>query len=411
MVTQRIPVIVLAGFLGSGKTTLLNHLLRNRRGVRIGAVVNDFGSIEIDAMTVAGQVDSMVSLGDGCLCCAVDTGDLDDTLDKLASPAAGIDLIVIEASGLAEPQTLIRMLLASRDPRITYGGLVEVVDAAEFDAVRRRHPELERHVRVADLVVLNKTDRVTAAERAALRARLTELADGTPVVSAEHGRLDPELLFDRDAARQREQAVRQLSFEDLCAGDDGHAHPHTAYDTVAFTAGPPLDPRRLLTFLDQRPPGLYRLKGYVRFSGDGGQQRWTVHAVGGFLRFTPEPWPRSGRRATQLVLIGAGIDTDALHAGLTACASPDPDADRADPSSMWGVLRYVDMPDAGDDAGAETEEPDETSAPCDTDSYDTDSYDTGPCDTAPYDTGPCDDTGSATDVAPDTAGYADAARD
>lgn len=59
--TQQIPVVVLAGFLGSGKTTLLNHLLRNRAGTRIGVIVNDFGSIEIDAMTVAGQVGSTVS--------------------------------------------------------------------------------------------------------------------------------------------------------------------------------------------------------------------------------------------------------------------------------------------------------------------------------------------------------------
>ncbi|MCX2969526.1 MULTISPECIES: CobW family GTP-binding protein [Streptomyces] len=359
MVTQRIPVLVLAGFLGSGKTTLLNHLLRNRRGVRIGAVVNDFGSIEIDAMTVAGQVDSMVSLGDGCLCCAVDTEDLDGVLEKLARPSQGIDLIVIEASGLAEPQTLIRMLLASRDPRITYGGLVEVVDAAEFDAVCRRHPELERHVRAADLVVLNKVDRVTDDARAALLARLTGLAGGTPVVSADHGRVDPELLFDRDAAREREETVRQLSFEDLCADGDehGHDHPHTAYDTVAFTEDAPLSPRRLLAFLDERPAGLYRLKGHVRLSGDGGAQCWTVHAVGGFLRFTPGPWPPGEARATRLVLIGAGVDADALRAGLAACVSADPEAEHRDPSGMWGVLRYVDGP------GAEPDEPDEPDEP------------------------------------------------
>src|SRR5690242_20302639 len=80
LATQQIPVVVLAGFLGSGKTTLLNHLLGAGAGTRIGAVVNDFGSIEIDAMTIAGQVDSMVSLGNGCLCCAVDTSELDTYL-------------------------------------------------------------------------------------------------------------------------------------------------------------------------------------------------------------------------------------------------------------------------------------------------------------------------------------------
>ncbi|MEU3719379.1 CobW family GTP-binding protein, partial [Streptomyces californicus] len=106
--TQQIPVVVLAGFLGSGKTTLLNHLLRNRAGTRIGVVVNDFGAIEIDAMTVSGQVGSTVSLGNGCLCCAVDASELDTFLETLTRPSARLDVIVIEASGLAEPQELVR---------------------------------------------------------------------------------------------------------------------------------------------------------------------------------------------------------------------------------------------------------------------------------------------------------------
>ncbi|MET7437621.1 GTP-binding protein, partial [Streptomyces sp. NPDC005568] len=164
--SPQIPVVVLAGFLGSGKTTLLNHLLHHSGGSRIGAIVNDFGAIDIDAMAVAGALgDSTVALGNGCLCCAVDAGELDDYLERLARPSAGIDVIVIEASGLAEPQELVRMVLASENPRVVYGGLVEVVDAAEFDATRERHPEIERHLALADLVVVNKLDRAVAGRQ------------------------------------------------------------------------------------------------------------------------------------------------------------------------------------------------------------------------------------------------------
>ena len=77
MAKKRIPVVIVAGFLGSGKTTLLNHVLRNNRGVRVGVIVNDFGAVNIDSMMVAGQVDSMVSLSNGCMCCAVDVSDMD----------------------------------------------------------------------------------------------------------------------------------------------------------------------------------------------------------------------------------------------------------------------------------------------------------------------------------------------
>lgn len=343
---RRIPVVVLAGFLGSGKTTLLNQLLRFSGGNRIGVVVNDFGSIEIDAMSVAGQVGSTVSLGNGCLCCAVDGSELDAYLEKLTRPAVGLDVIVIEASGLAEPQELVRMLLASDNPNIVYGGLVEVVDAAEFDATRERHPEIERHLALADLVVLNKTDRVDADSLRRLGERVDALADGAAVVPSTYGRIDPELLFD---GKPKGERFGQLSFDDIHENEEGaglhdgraHGHLHAAYDSLAFTSDIALHPRRLLDFLDERPDGLYRIKGFVDFGAHDPRNRYTLHAVGRFLRFYPEPWPRDAERLTQLVLIGSGVDGDGLHQALSHCRDDAPQ-DAGLEEVMWGVLRYVD---------------------------------------------------------------------
>ncbi|MEU1576609.1 CobW family GTP-binding protein [Streptomyces collinus] len=383
---QQIPVVVLAGFLGSGKTTLLNHLLHRSGGSRIGAIVNDFGAIEIDAMAVAGALgDSTVSLGNGCLCCAVDASELDQYLERLAEPSLGIDVIVIEASGLAEPQELVRMLLASEHPGVVYGGLVEVVDAVEFDGTRARHPEIDRHLALADLVVVNKLDRAADGER--VLGLVRSLVDRAAVVPATYGRIDPEFLFD---CRPSEERIGQLSFDDLHeadlreedlheealreealheealheealhpenlpadaphahaphqhAADDGHAgHLHAAYDSLSFVSRAPLDPRRLMTFLDSRPEGLYRIKGYIDFGPHDARNRYAVHAVGRFLRFYPEPWPDGGERLTQLVLIGSGIDAAALEKELEASAS---DAPHADEHGMWGVLRYVRDPE------------------------------------------------------------------
>ncbi|QIJ65157.1 GTP-binding protein [Streptomyces sp. JB150] len=344
----QIPVVVLAGFLGSGKTTLLNHLLHRSGGSRIGAVVNDFGAIEIDAMAVAGALgDSTVSLGNGCLCCAVDASELDVYLDRLARPGTGIDVIVIEASGLAEPQELVRMVLASENRRVVYGGLVEVVDAAEFDATRARHPEIDRHLAIADLVVVNKLDRAPDAER--VLGLVRGLTDGAAVVPATYGRIDPEFLFD---CRPSEERVGQLSFDDLheeehSGPDDeahGHAvHLHSGYDSLSFVSDRPLDPRRLMRFLDSRPEGLYRIKGYVDFGAHDPANRYSVHAVGRFLRFYPEPWEPGAERLTQLVLIGSGIDTPLLGKELEACRSDAPHT--ADEHGMWGVLRYVQDPE------------------------------------------------------------------
>ncbi|MFD2687687.1 CobW family GTP-binding protein [Streptomyces phyllanthi] len=371
---RQIPVVVLAGFLGSGKTTLLNHLLHRSGGSRIGAVVNDFGAIEIDAMAVAGALgDSTVSLGNGCLCCAVDVSELDLYLERLARPSARIDVIVIEASGLAEPQELVRMVLASANPRVVYGGLVEVVDAAEFDATREKHPEIDRHLSLADLVVVNKLDRAADGDRERVLRTVHSLSAGAAVVPATYGRIDPEFLFDCRPSRER---VGQLSFDDLYRQEEGqgddegqthgdhehdghHGHLHTVYESLSFTSEVPLGPRPLMDFLDSRPEGLYRIKGYVDFGPHDRGNRYAVHAVGRFLRFYPEPWTPGEPHLTQLVLIGSGIDTAALGKGLEACKD---DAPHADEHSMWGVLRYVQDPDQAQDS-QDVSGPDEVQGP------------------------------------------------
>ena len=191
-------------------------------------------------MTVAGQVGSTVSLGNGCLCCAVDASELDDYLEKLTRPAARIDVIVIEASGLAEPQELVRMLLASDNPRIVYGGLVEVVDAAEFDATRARHPEIDRHLAIADLVVLNKTDRVGAGRWTGCSGRSPSSARGTPAITAPRtGGSTRSCSSTPPPGRSEETAASSPSRTCTRTSDHDHEHAdhlHAAYESVDFTA-------------------------------------------------------------------------------------------------------------------------------------------------------------------------------
>ncbi|WP_433665451.1 CobW family GTP-binding protein [Nocardia sp. CA-128927] len=341
-VADRIPVVIVAGFLGSGKTTLLNHLLRNSRGTRIGVVVNDFGAINIDSMLVAGQVDAMVSLGNGCVCCAVDVSELDELFTRLAQPRAKIDVIVVEASGLAEPRNLIRMVVGSDNPRIRYGGLVEVVDAEQFPASSALHPELTTHLRLADLVVVNKADRVPDAQLSALRQDIAELIGQVPVYATTHGRLEPGLLFD-EPLRETPSVAEQLSFDELLDHHDHdhaeHRHLHDDYLSVSFTSEQPLDPRGLIGFLEDPPPGLFRAKGFAAFAVADERRKFVLHLVGRHLVFEPANWARGESRTTQLVLIGAGLDAEVATKRLQDTVHLDDDP--LDPQSMLGVWRYT----------------------------------------------------------------------
>jgi G3E family GTPase len=310
-----VPVLAVAGFLGAGKTTLLNHLLRNSRGVRIGVLVNDFGSVNIDAMLVAGQVDAMASLSNGCICCAVDDDEAAEMLGKLAAVRPALDLIVVEASGVAEPPAVARTLITADDKRFHYVGLVLVVDAANPAA------ELEHALRVADLVLLNKVDE--AENATAVTTRINELAPRTPVLPTNFARIDPELLIDPPAQRP---PAAQMSLDELL--HDDHDHEHAAFQSVEFTTETLVNPRRFLELLRHRPEGLYRAKGFVDF---GAGHRYLLQLVGGSLRLQK----RRGS-GTQLVCIGTGMDADAVHAALHECT-----AEPADENALLGVLKYV----------------------------------------------------------------------
>lgn len=342
MAGRRIPVVVVAGFLGSGKTTMLNHLLRNNRGVRVGVVVNDFGAINIDSMLVAGQVDSMVSLSNGCLCCVVDVSDMDAMLDRLAHPSSNIDVIVVEASGLAEPRNMIRLVLGSENPHVFFGGLVTVVDADQFGSTLEKHPELAQHVGLADLVVLNKVDQVGDEVAEDVQVLLRAFNDRAPIVPTAHGRIDPELLFDpgRETALPGEQLTLDQLYADPCGGDDHHSHLHSGYEAIEFVSQRPLDPRALVAFLEHRPVGIYRIKGFVHFDVPGQSRKFELHTVGPHIRFTGARWAAGESRGTQLVLIGAGTDHEKITAELEACVAAD-DQTPADPNAMLGVHRYT----------------------------------------------------------------------
>ncbi|WP_031465850.1 CobW family GTP-binding protein [Sciscionella sediminilitoris] len=325
---MRVPVIVVAGFLGSGKTSLLNHVLHNRNGVRVGVVVNDFGAINIDAMAISAQVDTMVSFGNGCLCCAIDTEDMGDTLAGLAE--ADVDVVLVEPSGLAEPQAVVRLVLANAGERLEYGGMLEVVDAAEFERVAEQNPDLERHLAFADLVVLNKID---LADEATLRRVRERIGATVPIVETVGGALDPQLLFDRSA----ETGPRQLSFDELEEPDSHEGHAHETYESVSFHAEEPLDPVLLMEFLRDRPPELFRVKGYTHFDVPGYPDRFGLQTVGRHLRFRREPWPHGQQRATDLVLIGRALDAGGIEKRLRGCLAEAPSTEK----DLLDVLRYA----------------------------------------------------------------------
>ena len=152
---------VIGGFLGAGKTTLLNRVLAGRHGVRYAVLVNDFGELNVDGDLVAAHGGDTITFANGCVCCTMG-GDLVGALDRLLDGDRPPDQILVEASGVADPSAI-------ADVATLHPGLARdlVVVLADAETVRARHADerlrdtVDRQLAAADLIVLNKCDRVT----------------------------------------------------------------------------------------------------------------------------------------------------------------------------------------------------------------------------------------------------------
>ncbi|MER6974750.1 GTP-binding protein [Nocardioides sp. NPDC000445] len=319
--SSRVPVVILTGHLGSGKTTLLNHLLR-QPGARVGVVVNDFGDINVDAGLVTGQIDEPASIAGGCLCCLPDAGGLDDALEKLTHPRLALDVVIVEASGIAEPGTLAKLVRFSGVERVRRGGLIEVVDAsAYFDTLDDGRGPAPVRFAAASLVVINKTDLVPAAERdevlARIERRVREHNPEVHIAYAVGGRIDPRLVYD---AAVPEDPPDELPIAALLrvAAASHEAHQHARAVTV--TTPGTIEPARLVDLLEEPPATAYRVKGTVAVATGQGPRSYHVNLVGRSAHVAAAR--RSQDATSELVAIGLELEADSVRVDLTDALAP-----------------------------------------------------------------------------------------
>jgi cobalamin biosynthesis protein CobW len=352
---RKIPATVVTGFLGAGKTTLIRHLLGQARGRRIALVINEFGDLGVDGEILRGcgdaacAEDDIIELSNGCICCTV-AEDFVPTMERLLERAEGLDHIVIETSGLALPQPLVRAFnwpgIASR---VTVDGVVTVVDAkavaegrfahdpAAVDAQRAADANLdhetplselfEDQLACADMIVVNKTDLLDPAAAAALTARLQAGARaGVRVVAAERGALPLDVLLglgvgaEADLGARAEVHHHHHDDEDGDGDDHHHDHGHDEFESFVVTRGEIADPAAFAARVAEamRAHDILRLKGFAAVAGK--PMRLTLQAVGPRVEsYFDRPFRPGEARGARLVVIGqAGLDRAAIAAALGA---------------------------------------------------------------------------------------------
>ena len=173
---NRIPVTVLTGFLGSGKTTLLNRILTESHGQRIAVIENEFGEIGVDQELVIDAEEEIFEMNNGCICCTV-RGDLIRILGSLITRRDKFDRIVLETTGLANPGPVAQTFFVDEGIRKEFAldGIVTLVDALHFESQLEESEETRTQIAFADVIVLNKTDLVSAAQLDALERQVRSI--------------------------------------------------------------------------------------------------------------------------------------------------------------------------------------------------------------------------------------------
>ncbi len=299
--TTKIPFTVIGGYLGAGKTTLLNHLLSNTQGLRIALLVNDFGSINIDADLIRSHEGDTINLTNGCMCCSVaDSFAL--VMRQLQERTEDFDHIVIEASGVALP---VKISQYGQMYQLPLDGVIVVADAEQVRTQTQNKYVGEtvlRQFNQADLIILNKVDLVQESALFDLRQWFREIAPGTPVVETVRAEVPISMLL----GRHQSHADANLLCDALPVFGDGDHRQQ--FETWTLEQTEILNREVLTHFAARLGEGIYRAKGVVWLTEDP-ERRYIYQKVGARWSLEPDTVWGAAVPQSQLVLIGRKGET------------------------------------------------------------------------------------------------------
>ena len=354
---MKIPTTVITGFLGSGKTTLIRQLLQNTERKRIALIINEFGDLGVDGDILKGCGDEtcteedIMELSNGCICCTV-AEDFIPTLTKLLEREVKPDHIVIETSGLALPQPLIRAFnWPEISTQVTVDSVITVVDgdaankgqfSSNLEAIEKQRlndenldhetpiSELfEDQLTCADLIIINKSDLISVAEIDALKTKLgSKTRKGVKIIQSTMGNVPSKVLLGQNVnaekdIQSRHEIHHDHHHDDHHHDDHHHDHHHDDHhhdDFESFIVNLPeiTDQKEFLKRMEGVivNHSILRLKGFA--SIEGKPLRMTIQAVGPRIEtYFENSKSENNANETQLVVIGSsGLDKDAISSSL-----------------------------------------------------------------------------------------------
>jgi G3E family GTPase len=338
--SDKIPVTVLTGYLGAGKTTLLNRILSEPHGKKYAVVVNEFGEIGIDNDLVVGVDEEVFEMNNGCICCTV-RGDLVRILDGLMRRKGKFDGIIVETTGLADPAPVAQTFFVDENVgrKTRLDAVVTVADAKWLKDRLQDAPEAKNQIAFADVILINKTDLVSAAELDEVEARIRGINRYAKVHKTERAQVPLNEVLSRNAF----DLERILHLEPEFLEGDGHDHDHGHGDghdhghhhhgglkhyhdeemqSISLKSDRPLDADKFFPWVQdlvqKEGPNILRCKGILSFKND--DERFVFQGVHMILDGDHQrPWQDGEPRESRIVFIGRKLPEEKIRGGFESC--------------------------------------------------------------------------------------------
>jgi G3E family GTPase len=352
---DKIPVTVLTGYLGAGKTTLLNRILTEPHGKKFAVIVNEFGEIGIDNDLIVGAEEEVFEMNNGCICCTV-RGDLIRIIEGLMKRKGKFDAIIVETTGLADPAPVAQTFFVDQDvqDKTRLDAVVTVADAKWLTARLKDAPEAKNQIAFADVILLNKTDLVTADELREVEARIRGINPYAKLIKTEKSKVDIAEVLDRhafDLDRILEIEPAFLEADDHNHDHDHHHHHHDHHHTgpdcdhpshkhdhhgglkhyhdedmqsIAIQLDGEVDPEKFMPwindYIQKEGPQILRSKGILAFKNE--PKRFVFQGVHMILDGDLQrDWKADEKRNSRIVFIGRDLKKDEIESGFRACAA------------------------------------------------------------------------------------------